>query len=329
MSKIRWGVLGYGSIASTAVVPAIKGSYNGELLAIASRTQQSADASAHEAGAPRAYGSYEALLADPEVDAVYLALPNGLHEHWALQCAEAKKHVLCEPTISLGLTGAARMREAFQARGLRLVEGMTFRHHPQWRAVRTLLADKAIGHLVAIRAAVGRPRPAPDDHRWSHQLGGGALHCAASFGVDLARFVAGADPHRISAFARAEEEGGVATTVEALLEFPTGVLASIHGSMAGASEQSVVLSGTSGRIVLERPFFPGWENVEVLVERDGEAKRTVVKGANQFLLQVEHFARLVLEPDRTLLPSESGLSNAASLEAIARSAVTSRTVDLR
>jgi predicted dehydrogenase len=326
--KVRWGVLGYGSIASTAGVPAIKWSYNGELLAIASRTQEAAEEKAKEAGAARAYGSYEALLEDPEIDAVYLALPNGLHEIWALRCAEAGKHVLCEKTLALSLAGAARLCDAFAARRLRLVEGFMYRHHPQWRTVRSLLADRAIGNVRQLRVVLTRSRPGPEDHRWS-PLGGGALHTTVCYGVDACRFLTGVEPTRLSAFSSMGEDGGVAVTMHAILEMGSGILASVAGSMVDAPEQSLVVTGSEGRITVESPFSPGWDKVTVVHERGGEIRRIEVKGANHFLLQVEHFARLVLEPERTALPAEDGLANAAALEALSRSATTARVVELR
>jgi predicted dehydrogenase len=329
MGKVRWGVVGYGSIAGSAVVPAIKGSYNGELLAVASRSPEAAEQKAHECGAARAYGSYEALLGDADVDAVYLALPTGLHESWALRCAEAGKHVLCETTAALSLAGAARMREAFFAKKLRLVEAFMVRHHPQWRTARSLVADGTLGKIVSLRAAFTRPHPDVNDHRWSPQLGGGALHTAAAFCVDVARLVVGADPVRVSAFAQTDGEGGVDATVHGLLGFPDGVLAQVAGSLVGAPEQSFVVDGTKARVVVERPFAPDWDKATLRVERDGEITRTELKGANQFLLEVEHFARLVQEPDRTALPAEDGVANAAVLEAMARSYATGRTVELR
>lgn len=327
--KVRWGVLGYGSIASTAGVPAIKWSYNGELFAIASRAQDTAEEKAKEAGAARAYGSYEALLEDPDVDAVYLALPNGLHETWALRCAEAGKHVLCEKTLALSLAGAARLRDAFAARRLRLVEGFMYRHHPQWRTVRSLLADRAIGDLRQIRVVLTRSRPGPEDHRWSPQLGGGTLHTTVCYGVDACRFLTGVEPTRLSAFATTGEDGGAEVTMHAILEMGSGILASIAGSMVDAPEQSLIVTGSEGRILVERPFSPGWDKVVVVHEQGTEIRRIEVKGANHFLLQVEHFARLVLEPERTALPAEDGLANAAALEALARSATTGRVVELR
>jgi predicted dehydrogenase len=328
-SKIRWGVLGYGSIAASAGVPAIKWSYNGELLALASRSQETADAKAQEAKAPRAYGSYEALLEDDDVDAVYLALPNGLHETWALRCADAGKHLLCEKTLSTSLASAARVREAFAKRGLRLVEGFMYRHHPQWRVVRSLIADGAIGEVRSIRAALTRMRPAPEDHRWSMQLGGGALRSVTCYGIDAARFLTGCEPIRLCAFSSYDGDGGVDVTTHAVVELNGGVLATASGSIGEAPEQGLWIAGTEGRIVIERPFVPGWDKVHIVHERGADARRLDVKGANHFLLQMEHFARLVLEPERTALPAEDGLANAAALEAIARSAATGRVVELR
>src|SRR5262249_5641352 len=148
------GILGCGTIATNAVAPAIRWSQNGELVAIASRDAATARAKAEAVAAPRAHASYEALLADPSIDAVYIGLPNGIHAEWALRAAEAGKHVLCDKSLTLSSASAVRVARAFRERGLRLVEGFMVRHHPQWEIVRRLLADRAIGEVRSIRAGL-------------------------------------------------------------------------------------------------------------------------------------------------------------------------------
>ena len=317
--KLRWGILGCGTIATTAIAPAIRWSANGELVAVASRDAATARARAEEVAAPHAHGSYEALLADDRVDAVYIGVPNGLHEEWALRAVEAGKHVLCEKSLTLSSGGARRMSGAFRARGLRLVEAFMYRHHPQWETVRRLLAERAIGDVRSIRAGLTGTVTKPGDHRLSPSLGGGALFDVTCYAVDVARFVLGAEPLRVTAQATLLAPGGVDVATSALLEFPGGVLASAHGSLASAADQYVVILGTEGRIEVERPFIPEWSPTRIRLERADTSHIHAIGGANHFLHQVEHFASLVLDPRRPAFPAEDGLANVTVCEAIARS----------
>src|SRR4051812_19117915 len=173
---IGWGILGCGSIATHAVAPAIGWSHNGCLVAIASREKSTAEAKAKSLGASRAYAPYEVMLADPEVVAVYIGLPNGLHEAWAIAAIDAGKHVLCEKSLALSPASARRVCDAASKRGVRLVEAFMYRHHPQWSVVRGLLEERAIGDVRIVRAGLAGTLGAAkkDDHRWSSELGGGA-----------------------------------------------------------------------------------------------------------------------------------------------------------
>src|SRR5262249_37733733 len=143
----------------------------------------------------------EAMLADPEVEAVYIGLPNGLHEEWAVRCAEAGKHVLCDKSLTMTLAAARRVAGAVPSRGLRVVEGDMYRHHPQWGLVGSLLAEGAIGTVRMVRASFCGRFDKPTNHRWSASLGGGALWDLTCYCVNVARFLTGAEPVRVAAFA--------------------------------------------------------------------------------------------------------------------------------
>ena len=313
---VRWGILGCGSIATSAIAPAIRWSEDGELLAIGSRTKERALAKAAELGVPRAYGSYEELLADPEIDAVYLGLPNGEHARWALAAAEAGKHVLCDKSLTLDVSHALDLREAFRARDLVLVEGFMIRHHPQWTLVRTLLDKDAIGAVRHVRAWFRATLDNADDHRWSPTLGGGALFDVTCYAVNVARFVTGEEPVRALGTAR-WADSGVDEATDALLELPSGAVASVHGSLRAPFEQGVVISGERGRIVIEKPFVPRWEatEVQIHVKRSGPEIQ-LVAGANHFLHMVEHVARCIRDRSLSLLPAEDGIANVAACSAI-------------
>ena len=322
MTKIGWGIIGCGRIATNAVAPAIKWSANGRLVAVASRDRSVAEAKAHELGASRAYAPYEAMLDDPEIDAVYIGLPNGMHEEWAVRCALAGKHVLCEKSLTLTLASARRMAAAFSQRGLRLVDAFMYRHHPRWSLVRDLLDDGAIGKPIMVRVGFCYRLGDLRDHRWSATLGGGALWDLTCYGVNVARFVTRAEPVRVAAFADSRTPEGVDASTQASLELSNGVLASVTGSMRGGTDNSVIIDGDQGTIEVARAFLPRWDPTFVVLRRPGAAtedRRFEVRGANHYLHQADHFASLVQDPTRTAWPAEDGVRNVAACEAIEKS----------
>jgi predicted dehydrogenase len=319
MTRIGWGILGCGWIATDAVAPAIVWSKNGRLVAVASREARTAEAKARQTGAQRAYSPYEAMLDDAEVHAIYIGLPNGLHEEWAIRCAEAGKHVLCEKSLTFTADSARRMRAAFRARGLRLVEAFMYRHHPQWALVRDLLERGEIGRIHAIRGSFCSRFDNLSDHRWSSALGGGALWDLTCYSVDAARYLTHAEPIRAVGVADARTPQGVDATTQASLELEGGVMASATGSLRAGFDQSLIVLGDEGVLEVARPFAPGWDPASVTVRRRDGQRHFDVPGANQFLHQMEHFAALVIEPGRPAWPSEDGVGNVTACEAIERS----------
>ncbi|MDB5220560.1 MAG: oxidoreductase domain protein [Myxococcaceae bacterium] len=313
---VRWGILGCGAIATSAIAPAIHWANRNELLAVGSRTLERATRKAAEVGAPRAHGAYEALLADSDIDAIYIGVPNGEHARWAVAAAAAGKHVLCDKSLSLTAGDARAIGEAFRARDLVLVEGFMVRHHPQWTVVRRLLGEGLIGKVQHVRAWLRATLDHPTDHRWSKDLGGGALYDVTCYAVNAARMVVGEEPIRTQATARWTETG-VDHSTDALLEFPGGAVASVHGSLRAPFEQGVVISGEKGRIVLDRPFIPHWDPTQIVVELTG-ADRQVhdIGGANHFLHMFEHVAQCILDRKLPLFPAETGVANVEACAAI-------------
>jgi xylose dehydrogenase (NAD/NADP) len=322
-THVRWGILGCGAIATSAIAPAIHWADRNELIAVGSRTLERATRKAAEVGAPRAHGAYEALLADSDIDAIYIGTPNGEHARWALAAAAAGKHVLCDKSLALTAKDARAMGEAFRVRDLVLVEGVMVRHHPQWTVVRKLLEDGVIGKVRHVRAWLRSTLDNPTDHRWSKTLGGGALFDVTCYAVNVVRMAIGEEPSRVQATAR-WAESGVDESTDALLEFPGGAVATVHGSLRAPFEQGVVISGEKGRIVLDRPFIPYWDPTQVVVELTGADRQVhVIHGANHFLHMFEHVASCILDRKAPLFPAENGVANieacAAVLEACARS----------
>jgi predicted dehydrogenase len=320
MKRIGWGIMGCGWIAAEAIAPAIGWSHNGRLVAVASRDPAVAREKARQTGASRAYAPYEAMLSDPEVDAVYIGLPNGLHEEWAIRCAAAGKHVLCEKSLTMSVDSAVRMTHAFRSRGLRLVEAFMYRHHPQWVVVRDLVDRGAVGRVRVVRGSFCVSLGKPENHRWSAAIGGGALWDLTCYTVDAARYLTRAEPVHVVAVADTRTPEGVDATSQVSLAFEGGVLVSATGSLCAGFEQEIVIVGDAGVLQVPRPFAPGFDATQVALTRLHDAERRFdVGGANHFLHQMEHFASLVLDPDLDPWPAEDGLLNVAACEAIAES----------
>jgi predicted dehydrogenase len=317
MTKIGWGILGCGSIATHAIAPAIRWSHNGRLVAVASRAGATAARKARELDVERSYAPYEAMLEDPDIAAIYIGLPNGLHEEWAVRAAMAGKHVLCDKSLTLSEASARRMSALFASKGLRLVEGFMYRHHPQWAIVKQWIAEHAIGEVQLVRASFSGYCP-PGDHRWSPELGGGVLYDVGCYPIDVARFVLGAEPTKIAAIG-VEHASTVERAVAATLEFPGGVLASVSASLEAHHEEQLVIVGNRGRIDVDRPFVPGWGSTSLRLTREQGASLVEVGGANHFLHQVEHFAHLVQDPAAPSAPAEDGLANAIVCSAVVAS----------
>ncbi len=314
-ARVRWGILGGGRIALWAHAPALHGASNACLRAIATRKAGTARGAADAAGAEVVYADYPVLLADPAIDAVYIGLPNGLHEAWTIAAARAGKHVLCDKSLALDLAAALRMRAACEEAGVRLMEGFMVRHHPQWTRVRRLLAEGAVGELRAIdtwlTGAAGTT-----DHRWSRALGGGALYDVTVYGVDLARFLTGEEPEDVRALGT--RRGDVDASSVVALRFPSGVVATAAGSLVAAASQGVRITGTDGVLTLEQPVVTHFDPTRVHLDRAGARETWLLPGANHFLHQIEHFSACVLDPARPLGPGEDGVENARVCEAARR-----------
>jgi len=222
MKKIRWGVLGAAKIARTKVIPAMQRAQEGEVTALASRSLETARAAAAALGIPKAYGSYEELLADPDVDAVYNPLPNHLHVPWSIKAAEAGKHVLCEKPIALSAEEARSLIAVRDRTGVLIEEAFMVRTHPQWRAVREEVRAGRLGELRAIQMAFSYFNRDPQNVRNQAGIGGGALMDIGCYPIVLSRFLFEAEPVRVIASIDRDPEFGTDRLTSALLEFERG-----------------------------------------------------------------------------------------------------------
>jgi D-xylose 1-dehydrogenase (NADP+, D-xylono-1,5-lactone-forming) len=329
-----WGIIGTGRIARK-FVEAVRGSASEAVAAAASRDEGRAAAFARELGIARSHGSYAALLADPGVDAVYVALPPSMHAEWCIAAARAGKHVLCEKPLAASAAEAEAMFAAARASGVWLMEGFMYRFHPQTRAVERLLAAGAIGQVRLIRVAFGITIDDPANIRLSAELGGGALGDVGCYCVSMARMAAGERPARVSATARLTP-GGVDELLAGTIEYPSGAVAQIACGLRTSRHQRTQIVGDGGSIELDESFsIPPDRALSIRLLR-GAARPTeeqiAVAPADHFRLEAEGFAALIAAghgahglPE---VPLAESLDNAATLDALRASAREGRPIDL-
>ena len=299
----------------------IGGAAGSELVSVvgaASRDTARAEAYVREHGLARSWGSYDELLADPDVDAVYIALPNALHVEWSIRALEAGKHVLCEKPMGRDPDAVGRAFDVAERAGLVLMEAFMYRHHPQIKRARELLDEGAVGELRLVRAAFCSMLGRPDDVRWKPELGGGALLDVGCYCVSGMRLVAG-EPESVFG-ERTLTRGGVDVRFAGTVRFPAGVLGHFSCAMDTAPSQGLEAVGSEGSLLVSHPFTADVERVEL---RRGETFEAIEIGhANRYNLQLEYFARAIRGDEPPLLGRDDAVAQARTLDALLRSAET-------
>ncbi len=322
-TRLRWGVLGAASIAIKSMIPAIRDSSElGEVVAIASRDPDRAAAVAAECGIPRAYGSYEALLGDPDVDAVYNPLPNHLHASWSMRAADAGKHVLCEKPLACGAAEARQLAAHCASAGVALQEAFMYRFHPQWVRVRELVAGRAIGEPVAIHTWFSYFNRDPDNVRNVAEFGGGGLMDIGCYAINLSRMLFDAEPDEVAGTVTRDPRFGVDVVTSAAMRFGDRQ-ATFTCSTQAEPFQRVEVLGTRGRIEVELPFnMPPDRRARIFVTSRGEPPgdpdtvTLVFDPADQYALQADAFAAAVLAGDQVPLPPSDAVANMAVIDAV-------------
>ncbi len=253
MRKVKWGVLGVANIAVEKVIPAMQRGEASEIAAIASRDLARARAAAERLGIGRAYGSYEELLADPEIEAVYNPLPNELHVPWTMKALEAGKHVLCEKPIGLDANEARSLIEARERAGKLVAEAFMVRYHPQWRRARELVGAGAIGAASAIQTFFSYRLLDPENVR-NRPPGGGGLYDIGCYAILTARYIFGAEPTRVVATLDRDPNFRTDRLVSAIVEFPGGRHLTFSAATQLSGHQRVTIVGDAGRIEVAIPF---------------------------------------------------------------------------
>ena len=323
--RVRWGVLGAAKIAVEKVIPAMQRGEWAQIAAIASRDIEKAKYVVHALGIPKAYGSYEDLLADDEIEAIYNPLPNHLHVPWSIRAAEAGKHVLCEKPLSLNLEDALKLLEVQKRTGVKIQEAFMVRTHPQWLGTLELIRKGRIGELHAIACFFSYFNKDAANIRNKPEAGGGALMDIGCYPITISRLIFGEEPRRVIALIETDPAMGIDRLTTAILDFPSGHATFTCGTQI-APYQRMQFLGTRGRIEVIVPFnAPHDHPMRILID-DGsdlfgeniEVREFPV--CDQYTVQGDLFSRAIREDVEQPIPLEDGVKNMAAIEAVFRSA---------
>jgi xylose dehydrogenase (NAD/NADP) len=320
--RVRWGILSTAKIGLHRFIPGAMASNNGVVTAIASRIRDRAEQAAAKLGIPQVYGSYDELLADPEIDAIYNPLPNTMHAEWTLRAAQAGKPILCEKPLTRDATEAASLVNACKEHGVLLMEAFMYRFHPQHARVRALMDAGSIGELRAIRSAFtfNMSPLNPANVRLQADLAGGALMDVGCYCVNAARLLFGEEPVSVSATWDFRPEYGVEIALTGVLTFSDGRTTIFDCGFRAAGQGCYTVVGTDGTIEVPAAFVPGTADTTVILGDVKGRREARVPGVDQYRLEAEEFASSLRDGRPLLYPAEDAIANMRVLDALNRSA---------
>jgi predicted dehydrogenase len=327
--NVKWGVLGAARIAWNKVIPGMKDCELSEVAAIASRDLGRAREAAKKLGIPKAYGSYEELLADPEIEVIYNPLPNNLHVPWSIKAAEAGKHVLCEKPISMSVAEARALLEARDRCGVKVGEAFMVKTHPQWLRTRDLIKHGVIGDLRVIAGIFGYYNRDAQNVRNKAEMGGGTLMDIGCYPITTSRWIFGEEPLRVSGVVERDPEFGVDRVSSAVMEFPSGQAIFTCGTQV-VHFQRMQFMGTKGRIEIEIPFNAPVDRPTRIFVDDGRdvfgngIVPEAIPTCDQYGVQADAFSRAVREEGEVPVPLEDAIKNMAVIEAVFKSSESGR-----
>lgn len=329
INKVKWGVLSTAAIGLRKVIPAMQQGDWCEILAIASRDGKKAEQAARKLRIPKAYWSYEELLADPEIEAIYNPLPNHLHVPWSIKAAEAGKHVLCEKPVTLTVAEAKALLEARDRTGVKIGEAFMVKTHPQWLRTRELIQSDRIGELRAISGFFSYFNRDAANLRNILDYGGGGMLDIGCYPITTSRFVFGEEPARVIGLVERDPDFQTDRLASAILEFPSGQ-ATFTCSTQLVPYQRMHFLGTKGRIEIEIPFnAPNDRPCRIFIDDGGDIFGKGISVENipkcdQYKVQGDAFSRAIRGDGEVPVPLEDAVHNMAVIEAIFRSAETGR-----
>lgn len=323
MGKVRWGIISTAKIGTDRVIPAMQKGEFCDITAIGSRSLESARQAATKLGIPKAYGSYEDLLADPEIDAIYNPLPNDMHVEWSIKALEAGKHVLCEKPIAMSAAQAQELADAAKKYPhLKLMEAFMYRHNLQWQAARRLVQEGKVGELKTIHAFFSYFLDDPNNIRNIPENGGGGLMDIGCYTISVARFIFGSEPERVMGLVEFDPKLKTDRLSSAILDFGKGH-ATFTCSTQLANYQRVNIFGTTGRIEIEIPFnAPEERPCKVWLQTGGGIELIELPIADQYTIQGDLFSQAVLNDTPVPTPIDDAVANMRVIEAVFESSRT-------
>jgi predicted dehydrogenase len=320
MSKVRWGVLSTAKIAVEKVIPAMQRGQHCQVVAIASRDAHRARQVAGQLGIERAHGSYEELLSDPGVDAIYNPLPNHLHVSWSIKALAAGKHVLCEKPIGLTAAEGQQLVDAARAhRQLKVMEAFMYRHHPQWQTALRLVTEGGIGELKTIQAFFSYFNADPGNIRNQPDIGGGGLMDIGCYCISLSRFMFATEPGRVLGLVDFDPALRTDRLASGVLEFGRGT-STFTCSTQLAPYQRVNIFGTAGRVEIEIPFnAPPDRPCRMWHQHGDDTDEIVLPVVDQYTIQGDLMSRAILEDRPVPTPIEDAVANMRVIEAVFQS----------
>lgn len=323
---LRWGLLGTARI-NPAVITPLRASQRNELVAVASRSAERAQAYAREWGIPRTFGSYETMLADPEIDVIYNSLPNSLHAPWTIKAAQAGKHVLCEKPIANSAQDVDAMAAAARDAHVVVAEAFMYRHHPQTLKVKEILDSGAVGRLLLIRGAYTFTLKRPGINvRIDPELGGGSIWDVGCYPISYTRYLVGAEPIEVFGWQTTGPSGAdVAFTGQ--MRFANDVYAQFDSGFLAPPRTHLEIVGTEGTITLPQPFKPGLDD-QILLRRGDNVEAITVPGQELYLGEVEDMADAILQGSSPRVQMDWSRGNVATIVALLKSASTGKPVSI-
>ena len=314
---LHWGLLSTARI-NRALISPLRASPRNELVAIASRTTEQAETYAEEWNVPRAFGSYAALLADPDVDVVYNPLPNGLHAEWTIKAAQAGKHVLCEKPLAVTVDEVDAIDTAARQAGVVVAEAFMYRHHPQTLKVKELVGDGAIGKLQLVRGSFTFNLTRPTDMRLDPAMGGGGIWDVGCYPINFARYVTGAEPAEVFGW-QVTGASGVDEVFAGQMRFHGDVYAQFDCGFRAPFRAHIEIVGSGGAISVPHPFKPGLTD-QIILTRGDDTQTIAIPGQELYLGEVEDMADAILLGKAPRVSLADSRGNVAAIVALLRSA---------
>lgn len=328
MKKLRWGIISTANIARQFLIPAMRKAENAEVVAVASRDRRRGEVFARETGIPNVHDSYEALLTDAEVDAIYNPLPNHLHVPLSVQAVEAGKHVLCEKPLGLNVADIQPLLRAAADHPRQVVmEAFMYRFHPQWRKVRELIEAGDLGEIKAVQAEFTYFNRDPDNVRNRSDIGGGGLLDIGCYCVSAARLAFGREPKRVASQIDVDPQFSVDRHASGVLDFAPGT-ATFYCSMQSNPSQSVKIFGEKASLLVENPFYRREVPSRLLLRKNNDDELIAVGHYDHYVELISAFSRAALEGGSAPTPLSDALANMKVLDALFQSGETGRWVGI-